>query len=127
MIPIRQIALPAFLVAVLAVSAAVHAQNTKEREFQECDECPVMVGIPAGSFSMGSPPEEPGRFDTEGPMHKVSLKAFALGKFNVTSKEFLTFLKETAYQPAPCNPILKLMWRSPGGGIAYAPYDAEPP
>jgi formylglycine-generating enzyme required for sulfatase activity len=127
MIPIRRTLLPAFLAAALAVSAAVRAQDTKEREFQECDDCPVMVGIPAGSFTMGSPPEEAGRFDTEGPTHKVSVKAFALGKFNVTSKEFLTFLKESGYQPAPCNPILRLMWRSPGGGIAYAPYDAEPP
>jgi formylglycine-generating enzyme required for sulfatase activity len=119
-----------FLSGVLAaalVSASARAQDTKEREFKECDECPAMVGIPAGSFTMGSQATEPGRFDTEGPPHRVSVKAFALGKYAVTSREFLVFLKDTGYQPAPCNPILRLMWRSPGGGIAYAPYDAEPP
>src|SRR5436853_7739329 len=104
------------VVIAAAAPAVVIAQTTPDREFQECPDCPVMVGIPAGSFTMGSPIDEPGRFDTEGPQHRVSIKAFALGKYNVTSKEFLAFLKETGYQPAPCNPILKLMWRSPGGG-----------
>jgi len=85
-----------------------------------------MVGIPAGEFLMGSPANEKGRFDTEGPLHRVSLKAFALGKYDVTSEQFLTFLRETGYQPAPCNSILKMKWNSPGDGRAYPPYDVEP-
>ena len=85
-----------------------------------------MVGIPAGDFAMGSPSSERGRFDTEGPLHRVTLKAFALGKYDVTSEQFLAFLRDTAYQPAPCNPILKMTWRSPGDGHAYPPYDIEP-
>ena len=44
----------------------------------------------------------------------VSIKAFALGKYDITSAEFLTFLKETGYQPAPCNPILDMKWHSAG-------------
>jgi formylglycine-generating enzyme required for sulfatase activity len=28
-----------------------------------------MVGIPAGIFVMGSPPGEPGRFNSQGPQH----------------------------------------------------------
>jgi formylglycine-generating enzyme required for sulfatase activity len=43
-----------------------------------------MIGIPAGSFAMGSPKGELGRFDTEGPQHKVSVKAFALGKYAIS-------------------------------------------
>ena len=39
-----------------------------------------MVGIPAGTFVMGSPHTESGRFDSEGPQHEVAIKAFALGK-----------------------------------------------
>ena len=58
-----------------------------------------MVGIPAGTFAMGSPHTESGRFDSEGPQHEVTIKAFALGKYDVTSEQFLTFLKETSYQP----------------------------
>nr|VFJ53938.1 MAG: Formylglycine-generating enzyme, required for sulfatase activity, contains SUMF1/FGE domain [Candidatus Kentron sp. DK] len=30
--------------------------------------------VPPGQFIMGSPPEEPGRWDTEGPRHKVCLE-----------------------------------------------------
>jgi formylglycine-generating enzyme required for sulfatase activity len=67
-----------------------------------------MVGIPAGTFTMGSPPSESGRFDSEGPQHSVSIKAFALGKFDVTSDEFLAFLRETGHQPASCNTILDM-------------------
>ena len=85
-----------------------------------------MVGIPAGTFVMGSPRTESGRFNSEGPQHSVAIKAFALGRYDVTSKEFLTFLRETGYQPAACNPILDMKWHSPGGGRAYSPYYGEP-
>jgi formylglycine-generating enzyme required for sulfatase activity len=111
----------------LAASGTSLAQSQQEREFRECPECPVMVGIPAGSFVMGSPPAEQGRFDAEGPQRVVSIKAFALGKYDVTSKEFLTFLRETGYQPSACNPILDMRWHSPGGGRASPPFNADPP
>src|SRR6202789_2990939 len=96
------------IIAVLAATIFLGGQAKPDREFQECPECPQMVGIPAGKFLMGSPAHEPGRFDSEGPQHVVTLKAFALGKFPVTSVEFLTFLRVSRYQPAPCNPILNL-------------------
>ena len=108
------------------VSAAAPAPDGVEREFKECSECPVMLGIPGGTFTMGSPADEPGRFDTEGPQHDVTVKAFALGKFPVTTEEFLLFLKETGHRPDPCNPILNLGWRSPGGGLAYPPFVGQP-
>jgi formylglycine-generating enzyme required for sulfatase activity len=103
-------------------SGAEHA----DREFQECSDCPVMIGIPAGTFAMGSRSSEPGRFENEGPQHYVTLRAFALGKYDVTSEQFQNFLTATGYQPAPCNPILNLRWSSPGKGHAYPPFDAEP-
>ncbi|MDE2134484.1 MAG: formylglycine-generating enzyme family protein [Alphaproteobacteria bacterium] len=112
------------LTAALASAAA--AEERPEREFQECAGCPQMVGIPAGKFVMGSLADEPGRFQNEGPQHVVSIKAFALGKYDVTSEEFLAFLKQTGYQPAPCNALLNMRWRSLGNGFAYPPYDEEP-
>jgi len=122
------------LVRLLVVAAvagagpvATFALDQKEREFQECSQCPVMVGIPAGKFTMGSPPSESGRFDSEGPQRTVALKAFALGKFDVTSEQFLTFLKETGYQPAACNAMLDMRWHSPGHGLASPPFDADLP
>src|ERR1700710_2465902 len=82
------------------------AAQERAHEFQECPDCPGMVAIPAGKFLMGSPAHEPGRFDSEGPQHVVTVKAFALGKFPVTSAEFLTFLSETGYRPQPCHELL---------------------
>jgi formylglycine-generating enzyme required for sulfatase activity len=112
---------------ILAVLNAAHAEVHTEREFQECSDCPAMIGIPAGKFLMGSPATERGRFDAEGPQHAVSLRAFAIGKYEVTTAEFLTFLRATGYQPAPCNPILGLTWQSPGRGLAYPPGLTDPP
>jgi formylglycine-generating enzyme required for sulfatase activity len=86
-----------------------------------------MVAIPAGKFLMGSPAAEPGRFDSEGPQHVVQVKAFALGKYDVTSKQFLAFLAATGYQPAPCNKTLNLGWQWAGRGLAYPPSENEPP
>ncbi|MBI3675297.1 MAG: formylglycine-generating enzyme family protein [Proteobacteria bacterium] len=117
------------IVGLLSVFFCVsgQAEERTDREFQECRNCPVMVAIPGGRFVMGSPQNEPGRFDAEGPQHAVSVKAFALGKFDITSEQFLIFLKDTGYQPKPCNPILNMSWRSPGEGLAYTPTEFEPP
>ena len=57
--------------------------------FKDCANCPVMVVIPAGSFTMGSPETEAGRKDNEGPQHKVSFaQKFAVGRFSVTFDEW---------------------------------------
>jgi formylglycine-generating enzyme required for sulfatase activity len=126
----RRLAIPClalFLLGLAVPAGAARSEEHKEREFKECTNCPLMVGIPAGSFVMGSPPSESGRFDTEGPQHKVAIKAFALAKFDVTSEEFLNFLRATGYQPAPCNPMLDMGWRTSGPGKASSPYDADMP
>ena len=59
--------------------------------FKDCDVCPEMVVIPPGSFQMGSssswfssekPPEN------EQPARNVSIKNFAMGRFEVTQKQW---------------------------------------
>ena len=115
------------MLAFAALVALTAARGGEDREFRECpDVCPEMVGIPAGSFVMGSPASEPGRFDNEGPQHVVTIKAFALGKYPVTSEEFLAFLRDSGYQPAPCNALLSTQWHVLGKGLAYPPFDEEP-
>jgi formylglycine-generating enzyme required for sulfatase activity/cellulose biosynthesis protein BcsQ len=54
--------------------------------FRECAKnCPEMVFIPAGEFVMGSPASEKGRYNNEGPQHKVTIaRPFAISKFDVT-------------------------------------------
>jgi formylglycine-generating enzyme required for sulfatase activity len=52
--------------------------------FKECRNCPEMVVIPAGSFMMGSPADEPERRENER-HHKVTIaRAFAMGRTEVT-------------------------------------------
>jgi formylglycine-generating enzyme required for sulfatase activity len=57
--------------------------------FKECDKCPEMVVVPAGSFTMGSPPIEAQRSRDEGPQHRVTFsQPFAVGKFSITFDEW---------------------------------------
>lgn len=63
--------------------------------FRDCAECPEMVVIPAGSFTMGSPDHEPGRYEGEGPLRRVSIRQFAAGKFDVTRSQWAAFVSAT--------------------------------
>ena len=57
--------------------------------FKECTNCPEMIVVPAGSFTMGSPASEPGRDPDEGPQHTVTLaQQFAVGRFALTFDEW---------------------------------------
>jgi formylglycine-generating enzyme required for sulfatase activity len=66
---------------------------------QPCPTCPEMVVVPAGDFMMGSPENERGRSDEEGPQHRVTIaNPLAIGKFSITRGEFAAFVKETDYK-----------------------------
>jgi formylglycine-generating enzyme required for sulfatase activity len=57
--------------------------------FKDCPECPEMVVVPAGSFTMGSPESEPESDIGQIPQHKVTIpKPFAAGRFAVTFAEW---------------------------------------
>ncbi len=87
--------------------------------FRECENCPEMVVVPAGAFTMGSPETEQGRWNDEGPQHVVTLgKAFAVGKWHVTVDQFAAFVQETGYAGTKCYKWPSLnrdgSWRDPG-------------
>ena len=48
-----------------------------------------MVAIPGGSFTMGSPADEPERRPNEGPQHHVALKPYFIGAAPVTQAQWL--------------------------------------
>ena len=84
-------------VTMLAVSAyaegdAGEAAELRERvgeRFRDCEECPELVVVPAGSYLMGSPPSEEGRADNEGPQRRVTIaESFAVGVYEVTFEEW---------------------------------------
>ena len=78
------------LLAVLAVLVALTPAGkgfaAGNATFRDCTQCPEMVNLPAGQFTMGSPASELYR----GPeaQHHVSVPAFALGKYEVTFDEW---------------------------------------
>ena len=47
-----------------------------------------MVQIPAGSFTMGSPADEPERLGSEGPQHDVTLQTFFIGRYPITQAQW---------------------------------------
>jgi len=58
-------------------------------KFKDCAQCPQMVVVPPGQFTMGSPADEPDRSAEEGPPLRVTVaKPFAVGEFSVTYDEW---------------------------------------
>jgi formylglycine-generating enzyme required for sulfatase activity len=92
--------------------------------FKECDKCPEMVVVPAGSFTMGSPENERDRSDREGPQHALSIaQPFAAGKFAVTVDQFAAFVTDTHHDVGQTCRTLEggknderegRSWRDPG-------------
>jgi formylglycine-generating enzyme required for sulfatase activity len=62
---------------------------------RDCAECPEMMLLPAGTFLMGSPSNEQGHYDEEGPQRLVQIPAFAVGKYDVTRRQWKDFAKAT--------------------------------
>ncbi|MCC6775411.1 MAG: formylglycine-generating enzyme family protein [Hyphomicrobiales bacterium] len=119
------------------VSACIplaHAQQVlaPEREaalppgdsFRECTDCPEMMVVPSGAFTMGSPVSESGRNTWEGPQHVVTIaRPFAVGKFEVTVDQFGAFVRETGYndgsrcwtfESGAFNERAERSWHNPG-------------
>ena len=59
----------------------------------QTDEPLSMVELPGGEFWMGSPESEPGRYDDE-LRHRVKVRAFAIGKYPVTQKQYQELMGE---------------------------------
>jgi len=86
---------------------AAHLTLPPGTVFRDCPECPEMIVIPAGEFTMGSSAAEQswaathggsaGSVADEAPQHQVSLRSFALGKYDVTRNEYAIFVRETGY------------------------------
>ena len=100
--------------------------------FRDCAECPELVVVPAGSFRMGSPESEAGRYDTEGPVHRVEIgRPFAVGVYEVTRGEYSRFVSATGHSSGNSCATYEggkwewrsgRHWRSPG----FRQTDAHP-
>lgn len=68
------------------------------RYFRDCDTCPEMLPIPAGEFDMGSNND-----DTEKPVHRVRVSAFAMGRTEVTQGQWQTIMGNNPSKFVGCD------------------------
>jgi formylglycine-generating enzyme required for sulfatase activity len=57
----------------------------------------VMVWIPGGTFTMGSPDTEQGRITPEGPQHAVTLSGYWMGKYELTKRQWQAVMGTTPW------------------------------
>jgi formylglycine-generating enzyme required for sulfatase activity len=81
--------------AWMLFSSSVPAAET----FRDCPDCSRMVAIRGGTFTMGSPENEPERLKYEGPRSDVKVESFAIGETEVTRGQYAIFVKETRRPP----------------------------
>jgi formylglycine-generating enzyme required for sulfatase activity/class 3 adenylate cyclase len=77
--------------------------------FRECEQCPEMINLPSGTFTMGGN-DDP----TEKPAHPVNVAAFALGRLPVTIGEWKQCVAAKAcnYEPSGDDdmPVYNVSW-----------------
>jgi formylglycine-generating enzyme required for sulfatase activity len=106
--------------------------------FRDCDDCPEMVVLPAGTFVMGTPSaiRRSGVASAELDAIVMELpRAFALGRHEVTRRQYAAFIVKSGHEPrAGCrtwDPALgrfsenpRRSWRDPA--TPETPADAHP-
>jgi formylglycine-generating enzyme required for sulfatase activity len=120
---------PAQQAANTLLSAEQERSLKPKDTFQECSKCPVMTVVPAGSFTMGSPDNEPGRDSTEGPQHTVTIsQQFGVSKFEVTFAEWDACVAEggcNGYKPGDRGwgrarrPVINVNWDDANAYVSW--------
>ena len=73
------------------IPAGLASRGSNEQgfaEFEHEETGILFVLLPGGDFLMGTPPDEEGRWQDEGPLHLVTLSAFLVGKYEVTQAQW---------------------------------------
>lgn len=129
----KQSAVLLLLISVIFSKDTVSAtaQRAPGTAFRDCRDCPEVVVIPGGNFTMGSSASEkswavshgaaPESVSDESPQRSISLRSFALGKYVVTRGEYAAFVRETGYPEGDgCgqdgekwNKQVGVSWRNP--------------
>ena len=90
------------LVAATAPSLAAESPHAPGSTFRDCDDCPEVVVIPAGSFMMGTPGavHARGADAAEGDVVVVEIaRPFGLGRHEVTRGEYARFIEDSGHEP----------------------------
>jgi formylglycine-generating enzyme len=118
----RFFAAAAIAVAISHASPTL-AETAAGTPFRDCPQCPEMVPLPGGSFTMGASPGEAEREQVypafrghAQPQVTVNIGAFAVGRYEVTRSEFAAFVAETGHEMrSDCNIPAVREWGIRGG------------
>jgi formylglycine-generating enzyme required for sulfatase activity len=89
-------------------TVTVTGSRRADQVFKDCADCPEMVVIPAGLFQMGS-----NEGANEKPVHSVTLKSFALGKYEVTQGQWKAVMGNNPSGFSSCGdtcPVEQVSW-----------------
>lgn len=96
---------PALLVTALAFTPGARAADPMA-PFRDCPDCPEMQRVPAGTFVMGTPGADAHAATTRAESQSLIVRIprpFALGRTEVTRREYRTFVADAAYEAkGPC-------------------------
>ncbi len=136
MVP-RWLAAIVLMLAAIGSVAAELPPRSSGNAFKDCADCPEMVVIPAGRFVMGAAPDEEVRENLSDafrhrsqPQRDVTVRVFAVGKFEITRGQYRAFAAATGRGSDGCfvwsgadfaNDAAK-DWRNPG----YSQDDTHP-
>ena len=93
-----------------SISVPASAPPVLPSVLKDCDICPELVAIPAGSFVMG---DDKSSESGEKPAHTVTLAGFLLGKFEVTQGQWQALMGENPSYFKDCGdncPVENLSW-----------------
>jgi len=106
--------------AEIQAASAPSAVLTIGQIFRDCPApvCPSMVVLPGGSFVMGSDADGRGSYEDERPAHAVTVRSFAVGRFELTFQEWDACFqdKECPHWPADegwgreRRPVINVSW-----------------
>lgn len=92
----------------LAALQKEEAEMRPGKVFKDCADCPEMVVVPAGNFTMGSIENA-----DENPPHSVNIKSFAIGKYEVTQGQWKAVMGSNPSHFGNCGdncPVEKVSW-----------------
>ncbi|MGD0026303.1 MAG: SUMF1/EgtB/PvdO family nonheme iron enzyme [Xanthobacteraceae bacterium] len=137
-VPVAPAPIPVTPVPVpVAPTQATDTPLSPEREralkskdtFKECTNCPEMIVVPAGTFTMGSPASELGRNDKEAPQQLVTFaRQFAVERFEVTFDEWDACVADggcNGYRPNDAGwgrgrqPVINVSWNDAKAYVAW--------
>jgi formylglycine-generating enzyme len=90
------------LMALAASASVVPARAAAPpAPFRDCPECPEMIRVPAGTFTMGTPAADAAdpatRAESQATIVRIA-RPFAIGRMEVTRRQFAAFVADTDYE-----------------------------